>query len=319
MTPDRFFSLMLLLESREAVTTHDLAGALGVSLRTVTRDLNWLREAGVPVTAQRGRLGGVTMAPGVGLDLGRLTPGERDHLSLTGLDEEQRADLDASGQGRRALAKVSAARPDRVEGLLPLTDVVQVDSRQWGRPRPDGPTPASLVGPIRRGKRLRIEYNGTRDAIPREEVVDPYGLLAKAGVWYLVADCGAQPRLYRLERVTAWSELADSRRTREHQRLASVVATLLEQWDRDHAIEVHATIDASQAERAQRIFGRRLVEDGPDGSGARNRITISFRSLEDVRALLPFGNTVTVHEPPEAKTRLHELAIQLADHYVATA
>ncbi|TPQ24154.1 HTH domain-containing protein, partial [Streptomyces sporangiiformans] len=34
MTPDRFFALMLLLESRDAVTTQELASALGVSLRT---------------------------------------------------------------------------------------------------------------------------------------------------------------------------------------------------------------------------------------------------------------------------------------------
>ncbi|MEU0362613.1 HTH domain-containing protein, partial [Streptomyces sp. NPDC006143] len=66
MTPDRFFSLMLLLASRDAVTTQELASALGVSLRTITRDLNWLRDAGLPVTAQRGRLGGVTMLPGSG-------------------------------------------------------------------------------------------------------------------------------------------------------------------------------------------------------------------------------------------------------------
>ncbi|NED93058.1 HTH domain-containing protein, partial [Streptomyces sp. SID11233] len=49
MTPDRFFSLMLLLASRDAVTTRELASALGVSLRTITRDLNWLRDAGLPV------------------------------------------------------------------------------------------------------------------------------------------------------------------------------------------------------------------------------------------------------------------------------
>ncbi|MDQ0596344.1 putative DNA-binding transcriptional regulator YafY [Streptomyces canus] len=129
MTPDRFFSLMLLLESRDAVTTQELASALGVSLRTITRDLNWLRDAGLPVTAQRGRLGGVTMLPGSGLDLTRLTPDERDHLSLTGLDEKQRAELDASVESRRALSKIAAVQPRRVDELLPLTDVVHVDSR----------------------------------------------------------------------------------------------------------------------------------------------------------------------------------------------
>ena len=120
MTPDRFFALMLLLESRDGATTQDLASALGVSLRTINRDLNWLRDAGLPVTAHRGRLGGVAMLPGSGLDLTRLTPGERDHLSLLGLDEKQRAELDASVESGRALAKPTLPttmrghrRPDR--------------------------------------------------------------------------------------------------------------------------------------------------------------------------------------------------------------
>ena len=128
------------------MTTQELASALGVSLRTITRDLNWLRDAGLPVTAQRGRLGGVTMPPGSGLDLTRLTPGERDHLSLTGLDEKQRAELDVSAESRRALSKIVATQSRRGHELLPLTDVVHVDSRPWLQARASGTTPASLIG-----------------------------------------------------------------------------------------------------------------------------------------------------------------------------
>jgi predicted DNA-binding transcriptional regulator YafY len=175
VTPDRFFTLMLLLESRDGATTQELAAALGVSLRTITRDLNWLRDAGLPVTAHRGRLGGVTMLPGSGLDLTRLTPGERDHLSLTGLDDKQRAELNASVESRRALAKIAATRSRRVHGLLPLTDVVHVDSRPWLQTGASGTTPASLIGPVRRGRRLRIEYASPRESRPRDLVVDPYG------------------------------------------------------------------------------------------------------------------------------------------------
>lgn len=319
MTPDRFFSMVLLLESREAVTTQDLASALGVSLRTVTRDLNWLRDAGFPVTAQRGRLGGVTMLPGVGLDLTRLTPGERDHLSLAGLDEKQRADLNASGESQRALTKVTPTRSSRVDGLLPLTEVVHVDSRPWRQPRADGPTPASLVGPVRRERQLRIEYASSRGSGSRELVVDPYGLLAKAGIWYLVADRARVPRMYRLERISTWSELSRPRRTRESQTLATVVAELLEQWEHAHTIEVGATIDPSQAERAQRIFGKQLIRGDQDDSDVGHPVTISFQSLEDVRALLPFGSAITVHSPREAKDRLRDLANELADHYTATS
>ncbi|MGW0832336.1 helix-turn-helix transcriptional regulator [Streptomyces prunicolor] len=320
MTPDRFFSLMLLLASRDAVTTQELASALGVSLRTITRDLNWLRDAGLPVTAQRGRLGGVTMLPGSGPDLTRLTPGERDQLSLTGLDERQRAELDAAVESRRALSKLAAAQPRRVhEELLPLTDVVHVDSRPWRRAQASGPTPASLIGAVRRGRRLRIEYDSPRESGPRDLVVDPYGLFAKAGIWYLVADRARVPRMYRLERITTWQEVDRPRRIRESQTLATVAAALVDQWEHNRALEVSATIDRTQIERAQRIFGQQLVPDDHDHdheeSATGRKVTIRFPHLEDVRALLPFGSAITVHGPTEARAHLRDLATDLARHY----
>ncbi|MEU8387914.1 WYL domain-containing protein [Micromonospora sp. NPDC048842] len=315
MTPDRFFALMLLLESRDGATTQELASALGVSLRTITRDLNWLRDAGLPVTAHRGRLGGVTMLPGSGLDLTRLTPGERDHLSLIGLDEKQRAELNASAESRRALAKLAAIQSRRVHELLPLTDVVHVDSRPWHQTRASGPTPASLIGAVRRGHQLRIEYDSPRESCPRDLVVDPYGLLAKAGIWYLVADCARVPRMYRLERITGWKEVDRPRRIRQNQTLVTLAAALIDQWAHNHAIEVSATIDQTQIERAQRIFGLRLVRDNHEESATGHKVTIRFMHLEDVRALLPFGSAIMVHGPAEARAHLRALATDLARHY----
>lgn len=316
MTPDRFFSLMLLLESRDATTTHDLASALGVSLRTVTRDLNWLREAGLPVAAQRGRHGGVTMLPGSGFDVTRLTPSERDHLSITGLDEKQREELNMSVDSRRALSKITGTPARRTAEHLPLTDVVHVDSRPWLRSPADGPSPASLIGPLRRGRRLRIGYYSASKARTHDLVVDPYGLLAKAGVWYLVADCARAPRMYRLERITAWSEVDHPRQTRADQTLASVAAALVEQWDRDHAVEVSATIDQEQLERAQRVLGQRLiVQGGPAQFATGYAATIRFRHLEDVRVLLPFGSSIAVHGPAEARARLYDLTVELSQSY----
>ncbi|WNZ10918.1 WYL domain-containing protein [Streptomyces sp. 11x1] len=315
MTPDRFFTLILLLTSRDAVTTQSLASALGVSLRTITRDLNWLRDAGLPVTAHRGRLGGVTMLPGSGPDLTRLTPGERDHLSLTGLDEKQRAEIDTSAAYRRALSKIAAAQPRRVHELLPLTDVVHVDSNPWHRARASGTTPASLIGAVRRGRRLRIEYESPRESCPRDLVVDPYGLFAKAGIWYLVADRARVPRMYRLERIATWKEVDQPRRIRESETLATVAAALIDQWEQHHVTEVSATIDQTQIERAQRIFGLRLVLDDHEESGTGRKVTIRFLRLEDVRALLPFGSAITVHGPTEARTHLRDLATDLAHHY----
>jgi predicted DNA-binding transcriptional regulator YafY len=145
--------------------------------------------------------------------------------------------------------------------------------------------------------------------------VDPYGLFAKAGIWYLVADCARVPRMYRLERITTWKEVDRPRRIRQNQTLATLAAALIDQWAHNHAIEVSATIDQTQIERAQRIFGLRLVRDNHEDSATGHKVTIRFRHLEDVRALLPFGNAITVHGPTEARAHLRALATDLARHY----
>lgn len=192
---------------------------------------------------------------------------------------------------------------------------MNVDSRPWLQARTSGTTPASLIGPVRRGRRLLIEYDSTHESCSRDLVVDPYGLFAKAGTWYLVADCARVPRMYRLERITAWKEVDQPRRIRDNQTLATVAATLVDQWEHDHAIEVSATIDQTQIERARRILGQRLVRDDHEESATGHKVRIRFQHLEDVRALLPFGSTITVHGPTEVRAHLRDLATNLAHHY----
>lgn len=67
--------------------------------------------------------------------------------------------------------------------------------------------------------------------------------------------------MHRLERITTWQEVDQPRRIRESQTLTTVAAALIDQWELNHATEVSATIDQTQIERAQRIFGQRIVPD----------------------------------------------------------
>lgn len=81
------------------------------------------------------------------------------------------------------------------------------------------------------------------------------------------------------------------------------------------AIEVIATVDRPQVERARRLFGQRLRRTSKADDATGQRVAIKFLHLEDVRALLPFGSSITVHGPTDAKKRLHDLADELAEHY----
>lgn len=312
MTPDRFFSLLLALQTQEATTTADLADRVGVSVRTVLRDLRWLQEAGFPVLVERGRWGGVRLLPGGALDTSRLTPAERDHLALHGLDDEQRHQLGARTESRRARAKV-AARRQPVTCQLPISAVVTTDNRPWFGRSAGGADPSAVVGDVRRGVRLRICYRRSEDAEPSWQVVDPYGLLAKGGRWYLVADRSGVPRLYALERLLDWRPMRAPRRLRPGTTLADVVTELTSCWETIDAVRVHARLAARQLDRARRILGSRLTVRSREGEEVA--ITVACREIEDVRQLLPFADDLTVTDPPEARDRIRELATRILHRY----
>lgn len=311
MTPDRFFSLLLALQADRDTTVAALAERTGVSDRTVMRDLRWLQDAGFPVLMRRGRYGGVSMLPGGALDTSRLTPPERVHLALTGLDDDQRRRLGVEDVAGRALRKVTGTRsPD---DLLPVGDLVVSDNRPWFGREPEGASPAELIGDLRRGVRLRVRYERAgRNAVWR--TVDPYGLLAKGGRWYLVADEEGEPRLLNLLKIARWEPLRTARRLRPGAALAAVAAELTAGWEAGGDLEVHLRIKNYQVERSHRIFGNRLVLGAPEADGMTPAI-LRCRVLEDVRQILAFVDSAVVTGPPEARVRLRELSLRLVDHY----
>lgn len=313
MTPDRFFSLLIALQSRETVTATDLAAELGISVRTAFRDVQWLQEAGFPILVRRGRSGGVTLLPGGALDLARLTPTERDHLALSGLDDTQRDQLGGGVDSRRARSKVAPGRL-RPENLLPVHAVVTTDNRPWFGPPATGIGPAELLGDLRRGVRLRVNYRRSNEAEPTWQTVDPYGLLTKGGRWYLVADRSAAPRLYSLERIAGWRPLRTTRRLRSGTTLHAVAAELSANWEAPAAIRIEGDLSARQLERAKRILGTRLMVLSPE-AGGRVRIGVACRVLEDVRQLLQFADDFVVTGPPQARERIRELAAAMVRQY----
>ncbi|MGW7208299.1 helix-turn-helix transcriptional regulator [Streptomyces sp. NPDC054837] len=209
MRAARLIKMVLLLQSRPSMTAAELARELEVSERTITRDAQALSEAGVPVYADRGRAGGYRLIGGYRTRLTGLARGEAEALFLSGVPGALR-EMGLEDAASAARLKVSAA-------LLPsLRDASKTAAQRfhldapnwWSEPKTPELLPA-LADAVWDDRRVTARYRKGDQEVERE--LEPYGLVLKAGVWYLCAripDPGSF-RVYRISRFTTVEPSAD--------------------------------------------------------------------------------------------------------------
>lgn len=214
MRADRLVSLVLLLRQRGRLSAATLARELEVSTRTVLRDIEALSAAGVPVYAERGRLGGFALLPGFQTELTGLNHDEALALLVAG----SRSGARAFGLGSAlasAMRKVVDALPERyrataagaAQRLLidPETDLL---SRRFVAEEVPDPVMAEIRRAVLAGHRLRIHYAPVHQAAAWR-TVDPIGLVTVRDQGYLLATKAGADRTYRLSRVLAAEALAE--------------------------------------------------------------------------------------------------------------
>ena len=196
--------MVLLLQSRPSMTAAELARELEVSERTVTRDAQALSEAGVPVYADRGRTGGYRLVGGYRTRLTGLGRSEAEALFLSGLPGALR-EMGLEDAASAARLKVSAAlMPSLSDASRAAAQRFHLDAPGWfTEPKTPELLPA-VADAVWDDRRMVARYR--RDDSDVERELEPYGLVLKAGVWYLCARVAAtldSYRVYRIDRFTA--------------------------------------------------------------------------------------------------------------------
>ena len=217
MRADRLLSLMMLLQARGRMTAQELAAELEVSERTIYRDINALSASGVPVYAESGPGGGCALLDSYRTNLTGLNADEARALFMLNIP----AALDQLGvtqELKAALLKLSAALPAaRRRDEERIRQRIHLDSTWWFQTEEPLPHLQTIYRALWDDRvvqvTLRLKFGALLET-QTDRLIAPYGLVAKAGVWHVVARKDDQLRVYRVADVID-ARLTDQRFERD--------------------------------------------------------------------------------------------------------
>ncbi|MHC1559543.1 helix-turn-helix transcriptional regulator [Actinomycetospora sp. C-140] len=317
MRSDRLLATLLLLQTHGRLPAPEIARRLEVSTRTVQRDVEALSSAGVPVYCERGRRGGVALLEGYRTDVTGMTDDEVRALVALGASADGALGPALASASRKLLAALPEARRDDVDRARRR---LLVEHQGWRRAPEDLPALPALDAALVADERVRMQY-ATGDS-PRAtwRTVDPYGLVSKAGTWYLVAAHRGQPKMYRVSRVRAVTATGTPARRPDERGLAEVWGELRDRLETaGEEVEVRLLVDPDWAATLRRVHLAQLAgpwrSEGVEADG-RERLVAPFRSVLAARAaLLGYGETVEVLAPAELRAEMADAAARVVAMY----
>lgn len=305
-TSTRTLRLLSLLQTHRYWPGTELADRLEVSVRTLRRDIDRLRELGYPVEARRGVEGGYQLAAGAALP--PLVVDDEEAVALTiGLQAAAQGAVEGIAEaGVRVLAKVAQVMPARLRRRVEALRAMTVPAA-WGGPARASVDPAMLTTvalACRDSERLRFSYTAAGGA-RTDRHVEPHRLVRLGGRWYLVAyDLTRHDwRSFRLDRLTTPNGTGARFRPRALPAAdaAEFVRAGLDSLPRPYRVEV--LVDAAAGTVRDRIGRWCTVEE--TGAG-HCRVRMTTDSLDwPIMALGVLDADFEIVEPPELLDQIH--------------
>ncbi|WP_033214621.1 helix-turn-helix transcriptional regulator [Kitasatospora phosalacinea] len=327
MRAARLIRMALLLQSTPGLTAAELARELEVSERTVIRDVQALQEAGVPVRSERGRAGGYRLAPGHRTRLTTLHPTEAETLYLSGLPSALR-DLGLSDAADTARLKLSATLlPSLRAAAESSARRFHLDAPAWFREPSTPELLPELARALWADRAVEFAYARPGREPGAARRVEPYGLVLKAGVWYLVSRvpdaAGSTFRTHRADRITALRTLPEEPFDRDPS------FDLASYWQEHSARFARSLLRAAVTVRLTPEGARRLPEVTDRGAAGRalaaapppdpdGRVTLELAVESEEIAFVELGSLGTEAEvlaPPALRARFARRARGLAALY----
>lgn len=189
--------LQLLHRRRRPVVGKDLAGDLGVSLRTLYRDLDTLRAQGAHIEGEAGV--GYVLRPGFTIPPLMFSEDEIEAIVLGAHWVKANGDAKLSDAAHDVLAKVEAVLPETLRGHLHASSLMVWSEREKSAPRVDE---AIIRQAIRASRKMKIAYHDQNRAAT-SRVVWPFALGYFDGIRVVAAWCELRSaiRHFRTDRI----------------------------------------------------------------------------------------------------------------------
>lgn len=300
MRADRLLSIMMLLQTRGKMTAGALAERLEVSRRTILRDIDALSAAGVPIYADGGHGGGIALDEDYRTTLAALQDREVGTLFI-GAHGPLLKDIGLGDAADSTLLKLLAVLPAAHRPSVEhIRQRILIDPVWWWRDDQPLAWWEQLQQAVYEDRRIEAVYE-RHDGAVAERVLEPYSLVAKSSVWYLIADRGGELRTYRVARFRR-VRLLDER----FQRRAGF--DLAEHWREQLArfgtveAEYGFTLDlpADRLGFARQIVPGRYRQLGPPDERGRVLVRFQLESLDlAIMLVCGLGGSASIIEPPE--------------------
>jgi predicted DNA-binding transcriptional regulator YafY len=212
---DRLFEIIQILRRKKRTRASDLASLLGVSERTVYRDIRDMIARGVPIEGEAGV--GYIMRPGFDLPPLMFNENEIEALLMGARIVQSWADPELAGSAATAIDKIGAVSPEPIRKQLDLV-------RLWAPVAHDHQPPsidlAALRRAVRHQQKVAFAYRDMRDKVT-ERTVRPLITAFYGNAWYLTGWCERSEgfRVFRIDRMSDFTVL-DVRFEREPGRTA---------------------------------------------------------------------------------------------------
>ncbi|MCL2774873.1 MAG: YafY family transcriptional regulator [Oscillospiraceae bacterium] len=304
MQIERLFKIVYYLLSNKNVTAQELAEYIGVSKRTIFRDIDTLSLSGIPVYAGKGNGGGIKLIDGFVLNKSVINEHEQDEILS-------------------ALQGLSAVKTEKTEQVLQKLSSffnktspnwVEVDFSSWGSGS-EGHFSSGIKTAIFEKRIVEFDYYNSYGE-KRHRRVEPIQLWFKAHSWYFKGFCLEKKgvRLYKLSRMrnlTVTDEIFSERT------LLNPDENLNEGVNEryaNNAVTLIMKIDPEMAYRVYDYYDEEHIIKNDDGS-----FTVTQREPEDnglYSFIFSFGEYAEVLEPEHIRDIIKEKAVKISKKYI---